>query len=122
MGFVVDAIVLYALLACSLNYFVGRLVSFFCAAYVTWFINRRFTFAADESRSAFREWANYMAAMSVGGLVNFAAYYTVMSVFTDGKLRPLLAVAAGSIAGMIVNFVSAKMWVFRQQWDRHPNI
>lgn len=115
IGFVVDAAVLYCLLALSLGYFEARLISFLCAAYVTWCANRRFTFSADASSSRIREWAKYMAAMSLGGFVNLAIYRVVMNSGDRHGLWPLAAVAAGSIGGMFVNFVAAKVWVFRRR-------
>ncbi|WP_411181810.1 GtrA family protein [Paraburkholderia saeva] len=58
------------MLWCSLGYGTGRLISFMCAAYTTWRINRRFTFSPNPERSALREWSAYLLAMSGGGLVN----------------------------------------------------
>ena len=113
IGFVVDSAVLYALLWCSFGYFEGRIISFLCAAYTTWRINRRFTFEPHASRSAFKEWGSYMVAVSLGGSMNLLAYRLVMSSFPHSVILPLLAVGAGSLAGMIVNFVGAKLWVFR---------
>ncbi|MFM0029609.1 GtrA family protein [Paraburkholderia madseniana] len=113
IGFVVDAAVLYVMLWLSLGYVPGRVVSFLCAAYATWRINRRFTFTPHEQRSQLREWINYLVAMSGGGLVNFLCYHVVMTSFKYQPFLPLLAVAAGSLAGMVVNFATAKLWVFR---------
>ncbi|GJH20531.1 GtrA family protein [Caballeronia novacaledonica] len=113
IGFLVDAGMLYMLLWSSMGYLSGRCVSFLVAATTTWLINRRFTFTAGKHRSLPMEWLSYLLAMSAGGLVNFAAYQAVMSSFRYTAILPLCAVATGSIAGMIVNFVVAKWWVFR---------
>lgn len=113
IGFLVDAAVLYAMLWLSMGYLSGRVVSFFFAATATWLINRRITFTPGAHRSLLREWTSYILAMSAGGLVNFGAYQIVMSSFHYSAILPLCAVGVGSLAGMLVNFTVAKLWVFR---------
>lgn len=114
-GFIVDAFVLYIALWSGLGYFAGRLLSFLCAVFATWQINRRFAFSSARRASAWGEWWRYLAAMGVGGVVNYAAYSIVIISAPGNKFTPLLAVAAGSGAGMLVNFASAKYWVFRRR-------
>ncbi|BCF95373.1 GtrA family protein [Paraburkholderia largidicola] len=112
-GFITDAGILYAASAAGLGYFAGRAISFLCAVWVTWQINRRYTFAADRRQSAWSEWLNYLAAMSAGGAVNYAAYTAaIVTLQLSPAVRPLAAVAMGSLAGMIVNYATAKLWVF----------
>lgn len=113
-GFLVDTAVLYLMLWLGLGYFAGRAVSFLCAVFATWQLNRRFTFASSPSGSVWKEWGRYLAAMSVGGCVNYAAYSGVVSMLPSSPWLPVLAVAAGSIAGLAVNFATAKWWVFKQ--------
>ncbi len=117
VGFVVDAGVLYVGLALGLGYFAGRAVSFLAAVLTTWSLNRRFTFEPARQRSLFHEWWQYLFAMGVGGIVNYATYsFVVLSLPATGW-TPLFGVAAGSLAGLFVNFISAKYWVFK---ERHP--
>lgn len=113
IGFLVDTAVLYLMLGLNLGYFVGRAISFLCAVWATWQLNRRFTFASSRNQSAWAEWLRYLAAMSVGGCVNYAAYSGLVSMLRPAPWLPLLAVAAGSIAGLLVNFATAKWWVFK---------
>lgn len=115
-GFVVDAGVLYVCLGAGLGYFSGRLVSFLCAVLCTWQINRRFTFAAGGRQSSiWAEWWRYLAAMSAGGAVNYAAYSVTVLTLAGMRLLPLVSVAVGSVAGLAVNFASAKLWVFKSR-------
>lgn len=114
-GLVVDTAVLYALLAVLPGHLLPRLGSFLCAVWTTWRINRRFTFHGERGGSVWHEWLRYLAAMSGGGLVNLIAYEAVMSFVAAAPWLPAAAVAAGSIAGMSVNFLSAKFWVFRRR-------
>ncbi|MGF6409864.1 GtrA family protein [Paraburkholderia sp. MM5482-R1] len=113
VGFGVDAGVLYGALALGCGPYVGRAISFLCAAFVTWQINRRITFTAAAGESLWREWCQYLAAMSLGGACNYGAYVLTLHLLPRSPASPLLAVAAGSIAGMFVNFATAKLWVFR---------
>ncbi|SAL69361.1 GtrA-like protein [Caballeronia cordobensis] len=113
-GFLIDSGVLYLMLWLGAGPYVGRVVSFLCAVFATWQINRRFTFKdAQNSRGVWREAYEYLLAMLVGGLCNYAAYATAIKLLSDTAVRPLLAVAVGSIAGMFVNFLIAKVWVFK---------
>ncbi|QWT18721.1 GtrA family protein [Bacillus sp. NP157] len=118
LGFLVDTGVLYGMLWLGLGYFLGRAISFLCAVFATWQVNRRFAFVDGRRRSAWQEWWHYLAAMAVGGVVNYAAYSAVVLLAPHARMTPLLAVAAGSAAGMVVNFASAKLWVFRPSGRR----
>jgi putative flippase GtrA len=113
IGFLVDSGVLYAMLALGTGLYVGRLISFLCAAFVTWRINRRFTFTKGHRHSAWREWYEYLVAMIFGGLCNYGAYVLAMRALPHSGTGPLIAVAIGSIAGMFVNFATARLWVYR---------
>lgn len=121
IGFLVDSAVLYAMLWLSMGFMSGRFVSFLCAATATWLINRRVTFSPSAHRSVLREWVSYIIAMSGGGVVNLLCYRLVMSSFHYQTYLPLLAVGAGSIAGLLVNYTVAKFWVFRRpKHDPNP--
>jgi putative flippase GtrA len=119
VGLVVDAGVLYGALLLGCGPLVGRLLSFLAAVYTTWRINRRYTFAPGTG-SAWAQWWRYLGAMTGGGAFNYTVYCLVLLVLLDARAAwtPLLALACGSLAGMGVNFVSAKLLVFRQQ-TRH---
>ena len=115
-GLLADTAVLYLLLSAGLGWAVARLLSFLAAVWVTWQINRRYTFAPANT-SLWQEWWRYLLAMTGGGVVNYGAYSAVMLAapwlsFVPPLLLPLCAVAAGSLAGMTLNFVSAKFLVF----------
>jgi len=116
LGFAVDASVLWLALAAGQGYFVGRALSFLAAVWTTWQINRRYTFRQSDAPrgSVWREWWQYLLAMSLGGAVNYAAYSAVVLNFPATRWLPFAGVAVGSIAGMAVNFASAKWWVFRR--------
>ncbi|MDM0014373.1 GtrA family protein [Variovorax sp. J22P168] len=111
-GLGVDLAVLY-LLAPYLGWYVARLVSFIAAATATWALNRRFTFAHRRSdKSLAREYGHYLLTMIGGALVNYVVYVLTLQ-WLGGELAPALGVALGSLAGLAVNFLSARQLVFR---------
>jgi putative flippase GtrA len=116
LGLLVDVAVLYLGLWLGLGYHAGRVLSFLCAVWVTWRCNRRYTFHRNHGagpQSAWGEWWHYLAAMAVGGGVNFAAYSAALLVLPPAPWLGAAAVAVGSLAGMSVNFISAKFFVFK---------
>jgi len=114
VGFLVDAGILYAALAVGTDYYSGRVVSFCAAVSTTWLINRHWTFAAVRVKPSMKEFARYFGAMALGGAVNYATYAIVVATLPRTPWLPLAAVAAGSIAGLGVNFATARAWVFRR--------
>jgi putative flippase GtrA len=113
IGFVVDVGVLYLNLHLGMGYFIGRAISFLCAVWVTWKINRQFTFISNGGNSDLKEMLRYLTAMLFGGLINYLAYMIVVMRAHNLPFLPFFAVAIGSIAGMMVNYFSAKLWVFK---------
>lgn len=115
IGFVIDAGVVQALVSFAhFNPYTGRLISFLIAATATWWWNRSRTFAARQSgRSLGIEWLHWMALMSGGAAVNYAAYVACLIVFPGWHRWPALAVGVGSIFAALVNFFSARMLLFR---------
>jgi putative flippase GtrA len=115
LGFAVDAGVLALALHSGLaGFHAGRCLSFLAAASFTWALNRRFTFAdrAASRGSRGTQWARYVAAMSAGAAVNYAVYALVLAWAGYTALIAPFAVAAGSIAGLGVNFSAARWFVF----------
>lgn len=114
LGLLVDVAVLYLMLALGLGWYAGRLLSFLAAVWTTWQFNRRYTFSgAAPAQSLWQEWWRYLAAMLGGGVVNYGGYLLVLQLCRPAPWLPLLAVCAGSVVGMVVNFLSAKFLVFK---------
>lgn len=112
-GLVVDIVVLYLALAAGLGPYGGRVLSFLCAVFATWQINRRYTFSAA-GMSLWREWCLYLATMLGGGLLNYVVYSGAIALGPRAPLWPMAAVAIGSLAGMALNFAGAKFFVFKR--------
>jgi putative flippase GtrA len=114
-GFVVDAAVLNVLLAWSgLGLYSGRVCSYLAAATFTWALNRAFTFrGADRARPG-AQWGKFLSANALGAAVNYGAYALLVATLSNVAARPVLGVAAGSIAGLAFNFAASKFWVFKR--------
>ena len=116
IGFIVDAGIVQLLVSFAhFNPYYGRVISFLVAATVTWWWNRSHTFSArDSGRSLVAEWLHWMALMGGGAAVNYGAYVICLFEFPSWHKWPVLAVAVGSFFAAFVNFVSARMLLFRR--------
>jgi len=127
VGFLVDAGLLHVVLQLGLGYYGGRVVSFLAAATTTWILNRSFTFRRETPSSKdpsgahparphpLGEWLAYLGWMVIGGVVNYGTYALAVEVSEPVRRHPELGVALGSIAGMAINFWSAKTMVFERK-------
>jgi putative flippase GtrA len=107
-GFVVDASVLLLLThVVGLDIYVARLLSWLTAATATWWLNRTLTFR-DRDAGLLRQWLKFLAANSGGGLINIG----VSSALIAARLTPVAAVACGSLAGLLWNFLASRRFVF----------
>jgi putative flippase GtrA len=107
-GFVVDAGVLLLLThAAGLDVYVARLLSWLAAATFTWWLNRTLTFR-DRAAGLLRQWLMFLATNSGGGLINIG----VSSALIASRMTPVAAVACGSLAGLLWNFLASRRFVF----------
>jgi putative flippase GtrA len=112
-GFVVDsAVLVLCLRVFGLGPHVGRVISFAVAMTCTWQLNRRFTFRS--TAPPLPEFARFVATNSLGALVNLGAYTAVIARFGTADPVPVLGVAAGSLCGMVVNYILSSWLVFRR--------
>ena len=114
VAFVVDAaIVQWLVVGMSLNPYLARGVGFLTAASLTWVLNRRYTFETKTQPSP-REWGVYLGLMVMGGGVNYATYALLIASVAVVAEQPWLGVAAGSVAGLGVNFLTSR-WLFSKK-------
>ena len=110
--FLVDTAFVYALRG-PLGLYAAGMASYFIAATVGWALNRTFTFRGAGSSSMLRQWFTFLVA-GLGGLVlNRGVYFTLITVSATCVEYPVIAVAAGSVADMFVNFAMSRKVVFR---------
>jgi len=116
IGLLVDASVVQALVGwAGWNPYATRVLSFLLAATVTWWWNRRHTFAARSSgRSAHAEWLHWLGLMSLGALINYGIFAVLLLAFPLLRQWPAIAVAAGSAGAAAANFGMARGVLFRR--------
>lgn len=116
-GFVVDEGVL-ALMRnlAGLDPYTGRGISILAAMTFTWWGNRNLTFLAHAARgalAALREWLRFVAANSLGALINYATYAGLLRFAPAPLDNAYLATAIGVGVGLVFNFTLSKTLVFR---------
>lgn len=82
-------------------------------------LNRRFSFGESRSDGWIRQFVGFMAACSVGALINY--FMTLVFMGKTFSLRPQLAALAGIAAATAFNFVASRYLVFRTSHVRPPS-
>lgn len=112
IGFVLDTATVYALRH-SLGLYGAGMMAYLVAATGNWAVNRLWTFRGTHRDAAHVQWARFLV-FSLGGLVlNRGAYVLLVTFSPYCAENPVVAVAAGAVAGMGVNFVLSRRLIFR---------
>ena len=114
-GFFVNEAALYCALALAhLDKYSGWFVAFVVAVTFTWWGNRTLTFRDRAARKGLlAEWGAFVIANSLGAAANFAVYFALVTYAGRPAGNPLVAVAAGTLVGLVFNFVTSQRFVFR---------
>lgn len=113
LAFAVDASVLHLAVISGFGLHVGRLISYLCAVTVSWEFNRRFTFRHTATPATFSNWLRFAISQLGGAAVNLGCYFVLIHTSRTVEHLPVIGVAAGSLAGMLLNFTVATAYVFR---------
>lgn len=112
IGFVADTIVLLGLVkGLDIPPLPGRIVSFVCAASVTYWLNRRFTF--QRSAVSPTQWLRYVLTTGVGALINIGAFHAWVSTAGTDSTQLVLGSAIGSLLALFFNYFVSRTLVFR---------
>lgn len=111
-GFSVDAAILFVLITAGIDPYLARVLSFAAAVTVTWALNRAWTFKSVPGHGGRNRYVRYLAVQIAAALVNYACYAGVLGFIPATPVNAVLALAAGSAVGLIVNFSGAKWLVF----------
>jgi putative flippase GtrA len=111
--FLIEALILFALThELQLEPKISRCISFAPAVMSAWFLNRQFTFTSKKYLRWYKELMRYII-VNLGGLSsNFITYLLLLYWFEEARTYPVLALAGGSLAGMLLNFFASKRLVF----------
>ena len=115
LAFLVDVGVL-SLLHGVLGVYAARAISFWLAATTTWLINRNIAFAGHNVSGGLGvEYLRYLGLMLGGGAVNLAVYSLLAWTLPQGPWWLMLYVAAGTIAGLAVNYLGLSRLLYRKR-------
>lgn len=116
-GFFVNEAVLFAAIHFLwLGAYAGGIFAFLVTVTYTWWGNRMLTFRADAAHGGaaiVREWFKFVMANTLGFAVNYAIYVSLVTFAPAPLNSPYVALAAGTLGGLIFNFTLSKRFVFR---------
>ena len=93
----------------------SRLASFSAAVTITWFLNRRNTFADRKDSRAAREWGRYVVVNSIGAVLNMGIFFSLVYHYSSFAKMPLVPLAMASSIALVFNFFASKHIAFRHQ-------
>ena len=112
-GLAVDLACVYGLRS-QTNLYVAGLAAYVVAASVTYLLNKWLTFRSHVSQVAmWRQWVAFLGANMAGFVLNRGTYAVLIASFARVAAQPAIAVCAGAVAGMFVNFTLSRRMVFR---------
>ncbi len=111
-GFLVDTATVYAL-RYPLGLYGAGAVAYVVAASTNWALNRAWTFRAAPRHRAHRQWLRFLGVNAAGFVLNRGTYAALIAGSALAREAPVLAVAAGAVAGMGLNFTLSRRIVFR---------
>ena len=113
IGFVADTGTVYALRH-TVGLYAAGVAAYFTAATVTWFCNRVWTFRhANRTASWHVEWRRFLMANLTGFVINRGVYALLVTFVDLAARQPVIAVFAGAVAGVTLNFNLSRKLVFR---------
>jgi len=112
-GFLVDAGVLTAMIWLGLGPYAGRVMSYLVAASTTFALNRAWTFrSASREAPVTSQWGRFLLLNLIGFAANYGTYAALVAGTAIVAAHPVIGVAAGSLAGMFINFGLSRRYVF----------
>lgn len=113
IGFIIEAaIITLAGRSLGWNAIDARIISFPCAVIVTWWFNRKYNFRSQNRLVI--EGSSYFVVQVVGALSNLAVFALCVSISPLLAAWPVVGLAVGAVAGLMVNFFLSNYFVFRQ--------
>lgn len=111
--YVVDAFLFWMLLNMTHATVLSRICGTVVAMTVSWWLNKTFTFSDTKSVNHQLQLAKFIASQTPGALTNVVVSTMAYTELGPFKENPFLSVALGSCAGLVVNFMMANQFVFK---------
>ena len=113
LGFAADStLTLFLTQPIALPSWLARIPAFLAASYLTYRLNRRWTFKAEAYA---RGWPAYVLATGIGSLLNYAVFTSWTAAFGDGAAMIVAGVALGSLVGLAFNYLASSRVIFRSR-------
>ncbi|MFW7266959.1 GtrA family protein [Gluconacetobacter sp. Hr-1-5] len=98
----------------------ATVLAYFIAASMNWLVNRLWTFRhVVHADRPLVQWVRFLLASSLGFVMNRGMVFALFLLFPLCRAVPVLALAAGALAGLAANFTLSHRLVFRH---RQPNL
>lgn len=100
----------------GLDALIAALLAFFVTVTFTWYGNRTLTFhgsVAMDARAMVHEWVRFVLVNSIGLAANYATFAALVDFGPSPLSSPYVALAIGSVVGLVFNFYSSQRGVFR---------
>lgn len=118
LGTVVNLVLLTVILGCGVPSKPAVALAIVLSMCFNFVLNRRFSFAESRKESWMRQFVGFMAACSVGALINY--FMTLVFMGKTFSLRPQIAALVGIAAATAFNFIASRYLVFRSSHIRPP--
>jgi len=113
IGFAVDAAILtYLVTGKGWDHYSARLVSFGAAVFVTWLLNRQWTFRHSATDNKTREYSAYLTVQIIGALLNFAIYSACIFAVEWFQNFPVIPLAIASLIAAFFNYYGSRRYAF----------
>ena len=113
IGFIVDAIILLVLVHIfDQTIIFSRIIAFFLAVFVTWIINRNFTFLRNTSYKKGKEYIYYLTIQTIGAILNLIIFIVLIDFVELFKNYLILPLGIASILVMFFNYFMIKNKIY----------
>lgn len=113
IGFLFDTTVFFILVdLIDLNIICSRILAFIFAVFLTWIINRNFTFCNSSSKIKSREYLYYFIIQTIGALLNLIVFSSLIYSFKIFQEILIIPLMIGSITAMFFNFILIKTKIY----------
>ncbi len=117
LGFLADAgLLTFFVSEVHINIHAARILSFSCAVFVTWFLNRSFVFHAERGsggKKKISELVKYFSLQILGACLNIGVFSSLILLYPSLEKTSLIPLCAGSLLAMLFTFTGMKFFVFR---------
>lgn len=110
LGFVVDSSITYVLVMLGMDSLAARIPAILIALTVCYRFHYGFTFR-KEGKAPWKGWYKFAISNTLGSLINYGAYASVLLLCPGLPL--IIALIVGSGAAMVANYIMSVCYVFR---------